>query len=179
MSKENKAVDNVNHPPPIWKTIEEFPDYEISFDCVIRNKKTGHIKKQCIGKRGYLVVSMYKNKKGYLRTVHILYARAFIPNPNNLPMVNHKDGNKTRCTFDNLEWSTARDNLLHAIVMGLHTSDGDKKISQYSKDGNLVATYKSASEASRVTGIKRCNICSVARSNTRQKSAGGYIWRYE
>lgn len=166
-------------PPPIWKTIEEFPNYEISMDCVIRNKKTGHIKKQSVGKRGYLVVSMCKDNKVYLRTVHILYARAFIPNPKGLPMVNHKNGNKINCTFDNLEWTTARDNVLHARLTGLHTSDGDKKVSQYSKDGNLIATYKSASEASRITGIKRCNICSVARGNTRQKSAGGYIWKYE
>ena len=50
-------------PPPIWKTIEEFPNYEISMDCVIRNKKTGHIKKQSVGKRGYLVVSMCKDNK--------------------------------------------------------------------------------------------------------------------
>ena len=75
----SKQHDNVNKSQQIWKTIEEFPDYEISFDCVIRNKKTGHIKKQSVGKRGYLVVSMYKDKKGYLRTVHTMYAKAFIP----------------------------------------------------------------------------------------------------
>lgn len=172
-------VDNVNHSPPVWKTVEEFPDYEISSDCQIRNKKTGHIKKQSIGKRGYLVVSMYKEGKGYLRTVHIMYARTFIPNPLNLPMVNHKDGDKTHCTYDNLEWSTAKDNLNHARRIGLHTSDGDKSVSQYDKQGNFIAHYKSASEAGRVTGIKRCNICSVARGNTKHKSAGGYIWRYE
>lgn len=181
LSKEHDNVNNpINKSPPVgWRTIEEFPDYEISFDCVIRNKKTGHIKKQSIGKRGYLVVSMYKNKKGYLRTVHILYARAFIPNPNNLPMVNHKDGDKTHCTFDNLEWVTAKDNLIHARITGLHTSDGDKKISQYDLEGNKLATFKSASEASRVTGVNHGNLCSVARGNTKYKTAGGYVWKYE
>lgn len=178
MSKENK-VDNVNHPPPIWKTIEEFPDYEISNNCQIRNKKTGHVKKQSIGKRGYLVVSMRKGGKGYLRTVHIMYARAFIPNPQNLPMVNHIDGDKTHCTYENLEWCTAKENVNHARITGLHKSDGDKSVSQYDICGNLISKFKSASEASRITGISRSNICSVARGNTKFKTAGGYIWRYE
>lgn len=180
---EQNKQDNVNHQKgeykTEWKIIDGFPNYEISRNCVIRNRETGRIKKQCLGKRGYLVVSLYKEGKCCLRTVHTLMARAFIANPYGLKVVNHKDGDKTNCSLENLEWVTARDNLLHARIMGLHKSDGDKKVSQYDLNGNRIDTFKSASEASRCTGINRSNICSVARRNTKYKTAGGYIWKYE
>ena len=169
MEKENKkcnscfgasmndcgSCENVNHQKgeykTEWKIIDGFPNYEISRNCVIRNRETGRIKKQCLGKRGYLVVSLYKEGKRCLRTVHILMARAFIANPYGLKVVNHKDGDKTNCSLENLEWVTTRDNLLHARIMGLHKSDGDKKVSQYDLNGNRIDTFKSASEANRST----------------------------
>ena len=87
-----------------WKTIEEFPKYKISSTGEIRhigsNKSRGVYK----GARGYPVVSFRKNGKSYLRTVHVLMARTFIPNPLNKPQVNHIDGNKLNYSLDNLEW---------------------------------------------------------------------------
>lgn len=162
-----------------WKTIEEFPNYEISIDGEVRNKITRKNKKPSVGKRGYYVFSMVKDGKSYLRTQHIMLAKAFIPNPDNLPQINHIDGNKLNNKIDNLEWCTAQENLLHARKSGLHKSDGDKRTIQYSLDGEIVNIFKSASEAARKTGIKRCNISSVARGNTKMKTAGGYIWKYE
>ena len=162
-----------------WRNIDEFPDYKISNFGRVMNNKTGYIKKPSIGKRGYYVYSMQKDGKSYLRTTHIMLARSFIPNPQNLEQINHIDGNKLNCSIENLEWVSPRDNMLHARKMGLHKSDGDKETAQYSLDGNqLINVYKSASEAARQTGLSRSNICSVARGNTREKSCGGYIWRY-
>lgn len=161
-----------------WKTISEFPDYEMNVNGEVRHKQRKLIRKISIGKRGYPVISIRKNGKFYLRTIHILLGRTFIPNPNNLPTINHIDGNKLNYSIENLEWCSYKDNMLHARKMGLHVSDGDKQVSAY-KNGIKIATYKSASEASRQTGIKRCNISSVARGNTRQKTAGGYVWKYE
>lgn len=170
--------DKVNHPEDVvWKTIEEFPQYEISSNAEIRHKIRKKIRKVSVGKRGYPVVSFKKGGKQYLRTLHIMYSRAFIPNPENKKEVNHIDGNKCNCTLSNLEWVTSKENNHHARDTGLHTSDGDKKIAQY-KDGVLVATYKSASEASRVTGFNRGNICSCARGNTKLKTTKGYEWKY-
>ena len=161
-----------------WFQINEFPNYEITKSGKIRNKKTKKNKKISNGKRGYPVVSLTKNKKMNLRTMHILLARQFIPNPNNKPEVNHIDGNKNNYSLSNLEWVTSKENLFHARKTGLHLSDGDKKVLQYDKNMNFIKEYKSASEASRCTKIARGNICSVARGNTKHKSAGGYIWKY-
>lgn len=162
-----------------WVKINEFPNYEISNSGSIKNVRTGHILKPSISKRGYPVVNLYKNGKGHLKTVHLLFAKAFLPNPLKLTQINHIDGNKSNFNLSNLEWCTARENNLHARNTGLHNSDGDKRVSQYDKQNVLIKTYKSASEASRATKIDRCTICAVARGNTKNKTAGGYYWRYE
>ena len=107
-----------------------------------------------------------------------MLARTFIDNPENKPQVNHIDGNKENYALDNLEWCTSKENMMHAREHGLHVSDGDKRTAQLTMNGDIVAVFKSASEASRSTGIQRCNISSVARGNTRNKSAGGYRWIY-
>ena len=162
----------------VWKTIDEFPNYLISNQGDVKNKRTGYTKKPSVGKRGYVVFSMNKEGKLYLRTQHIMLARTFIPNPLNKPCVNHKDGNKQNNSIDNLEWVTAKENLIHARRTGLHKSDGDKRTAQYTLDGKLVAIYKSASEAARRLGIEVSGIAHVAKGNTRSKTYKGFIWRY-
>ena len=161
-----------------WVQIDEFPNYEIRADGTIRNKKTGRIKQHSKGARGYPVVSFRKDGKMFLRTLHVVLARTFIDNPENKPQVNHIDGNKDNYALDNLEWCTSKENMMHARKNGLHISDGDKRTAQLSMDGEVIAIFKSASEASRVTGVGRCNITGVANGHTRQKSAGGYRWKY-
>lgn len=169
--------DSVSHPCE-WRIIEEFPNYEITIDGKIRHIKKKKIRKISKGARGYPVVSMRKDGKSYLRTIHVLIARTFIPNPDNKTQVNHIDGDKENYSIDNLEWCTPRENVLHARRTGLQKSDGDKRVAQYTKDGEFVATYKSVSGASRKTGINRCAIGFVANRKPRYKSAGGYIWRW-
>lgn len=170
--------DPVNHPECIWKTIEDFPLYEISINGEVRHKVNKIIRKPYVGKRGYPIVTMYNNGKLYVRTIHRLIGKAFIPNPHNLPTINHIDGNKLNYSISNLEWCSYRDNIIHARRTGLHKSDGDKPVSAY-KDGIKIASYKSISEASRQTGISRSSIGFVARGIPKYKTAGGYYWRYE
>lgn len=68
---------------------------------------------------GYVEFSLWKNNKGYTCTGHVLVADTFIPNPNNLPIVNHLDGNKQNNHRTNLERCTKSENAIHAIQNGL------------------------------------------------------------
>ena len=70
--------------------------------------------KQRYDKDGYLLVSFRINGIPYTQRSHRLVAEAFIPNPKNLPYVNHKKGKKDRNVPSNLEWCTARYNRVHA-----------------------------------------------------------------
>lgn len=72
--------------------------------------------------RGYLVVNLGKNSKKFTAKVHRLVAEAFIENPDNLPEVNHLDGNKANPAKTNLEWSTGSGNSQHAFKIGLCVS---------------------------------------------------------
>lgn len=89
-------------------------DYEITKDGRIINKHNGRTVKPQMNGTGYCRVSI----GGKLQFVHRLVATKYIPNPENLPQVNHKDGNKLNNSVDNLEWVSNRDNSLHALKNG-------------------------------------------------------------
>lgn len=125
----------------------------------------------------YLVVNLRKNGKNKVWFVHRLVAEAFINNPNKYPIVNHIDGNKHNNKADNLEWCTYAHNNIHALNNGLRKPRG-ASISQINiEDNKEIATYRSISEASRITGINRSAISHCATG--RNTMAGGYYWSYK
>ena len=79
----------------------------------ITKKISEKILKPCLRKNGYYSIVLQKNNKSKYYTIHRLVAKEFIPNPNNLPQVNHKDGNKLNNNINNLEWCTNSDNTQH------------------------------------------------------------------
>ena len=101
-----------------WSRIDECPNYEVSKSGLIR--RGSHIKVPT-NHNGYYSVDLYSGGKRIKRRVNRLVANAFIPNPNNLPEVNHKDGNKLNNCADNLEWVTNQQNRDHAVEEKLHT----------------------------------------------------------
>ena len=127
----------------------------------------GQIMKSHKDKYGYLVILLSKNgiDKNYF--IHRLVAETFIPNPDNLPQVNHKSEVKTENFVWNLEWISNMDNVIY--------SQG-KQVEQYTIEGNLIATYPSAGKAARQNGLYRTNISNCCLGKL--KTVGGFIWRY-
>jgi hypothetical protein len=111
-----------------WKFIK-IEGYSISNTGKFRNDKTGKILKTYVGATGYYVVNIKPNGrigKSYSLKIHRLIAEAFIPNPENNPHINHKDGNKLNNIIENLEWITHHKNVLHAKENNLlKFSDGE------------------------------------------------------
>ena len=96
-----------------------FDAYTISKDGVVTNTRTGRILKQDLSAHKYPRVTL--SQKGVIKRyfVHRLVATHYIPNHNNLPMVNHIDGCKMNNSVDNLEWVSCKENTIHAFKTGL------------------------------------------------------------
>lgn len=131
---------------------------------------------------GYLGV--HRRNYGGKWPIHRLVAKAFIPNPNNYPCVNHKNENKGDNRACNLEWCDHQYNNTYGNRLkkmantrrnGVRTHTGN--VLQYSIDGELISTYPSTIAASKATGIERSGInrCALGVHHT----AGGYKWVYE
>lgn len=137
----------------------------------------GKMLKPYIGKFGYKQVILY-NKKPKLFKVHRLVAMAFIPNPENLPQVNHKDEDKTNNNVENLEWCTCLYNLTYNDLHHRRNNMNNKKSKQVVqiKEGKVIATYPSINEAARVL---KCDSGNIVRCCKREKkTAYGYQWKY-
>ena len=139
------------------------------------------------------ILSPKPTKAGYLRiglrpqpdirnwhSVHRLVAEAFIPNPDNLPQVNHKDENKQNNNVSNLEWCTASYNSSHGTVQSRRYQNGGgkrkKKVGRYNEDGKLLSQYESIAEASSEFGINYMYLSDILNGKN-GNFAKGYYWR--
>lgn len=127
---------------------------------------------------GYLHLTLCKNGKQRHVYVHRLVAEVFIPNPNKLPEVNHKDENKQNNNVNNLEWCTKKYNNCYGTKNERGAKARGKTVLQIDINSNeIINTFDSTHEAARKTGLSQGNIFSCC--NGKHKSIGGYKWRYQ
>lgn len=124
---------------------------------------------------GYNIVSLCNGETKKTVTVHKLVAEAFIPNPNGLPCINHKDENKLNNCIENLEWCTVEYNNSYGTKGERVSQTLKKKVYQYDQEMNLINIYDGAIDAEKQTGVSRSNICICLKGKT--KTAGGFIWK--
>lgn len=192
----------------IWKDIKDYEGfYQVSnlgnvkslerkVNSKIKNNNFVIKKEKILSKtklnNGYEQVHLSKEGITRKKQVHRLVAEAFIPNPDNLPQINHKDEDKTNNSVfmnddgsidsdkSNLEWCTAKHNVNHGT--GHYRSCitrrkcCTKEVFQFALDGSFIQSFYSCSEASRKTGINLSCISSAAKHVS--YTAGSYLWSY-
>lgn len=161
----------------IWKSIEETGNlYSVSNKGVVKRNKDGKIMKQNVHPNRYMNVLLTSGGKQRNYKVHRLVAKAFIPNPEKLPQVNHKDEDRTNNCVENLEWCTSSYNCSY----GTRTERIKEQISlpviQYDLNGKQLKKYPSIIEASRQVGCCDSGISKACRGIYEQYK--GYKWRY-
>lgn len=171
----------------MWKIIPVDNNYEASTDGQIREIKSKRIVSQWLDKDGYLLATL----SNHLYRVHRLIATTFISNPNNLPVVNHKNFNKYDNHIANLEWVSYSENSKHSFsgnhrkesvekwvkrIQPLSAEASKTKVAQYDLQDNLLNVFNSQREASEKTGTCRSSITRCVTGH--RKTAGGYKWKY-
>lgn len=117
-----------------------------------------------------IILQVDGKAKAYL--IHRLVAEVFVPNPDGLPCINHKDGDKSNPHPENLEWCTHQQNMRHAAETGLT----DCATPVQASNGGHGWWFPSMESAMRYTKVSKPCICAAAKK--RQKTAGGMVWDY-
>lgn len=165
----------------VWKDIKGYEGvYQISnfgrLKKYYKYTKQEKIIKPMVCTNEYLVACLYKNAKQKKILIHRLVAESFIPNPDNLPCVNHKDETKTNNNVDNLEWCTYKYNANYGTVKERQRNTKCIAVSQYTINGEFIKTWRSGMEAERNLSI--LSECIGRCCKGKQQTAGGFVWKY-
>lgn len=183
----------------IWRPVVGYEGiYEVSNKGRVKSLIRGKgILKPSRHPNGYMSVELFRGKepKSKRKTIHRLVAMAFIPNPNNLPFVNHRDESRDNNCVENLEWITHRDNLMYgtapqrrmahidytdpkrAEIARINGKAVSKPVDQFTRSGEFIQSFESAKAASIATGTSHSHLleCCMGKLET----SGGYIWKYK
>lgn len=169
----------------VWKDIEGYEgSYQVSnlgrvkslgrVDSIGHNKSSKILKAHPNGGK-YLDVTLFNQNRREYFLVHRLVAQAFIPNPSDLPQVNHIDEDKTNNCVSNLEWCTAKYNLNYGNRRKSAIESMKKPIISISPDG-IIKQEVSATDFSKRTGIDVRNVNAVLKG--RRNHTHGYHFKY-
>lgn len=183
----------------VWKDIKGYENlYQVSskgrvrsLDRYVNNKgkldfRKGKILTTSNRKNGYLSVSLSKDGVITTHSVHRLVATAFIPNPNNSPMINHRDENPSNNRVENLEWCTHKYNMNYGTInkrrgesLGYGKNNPySKPILQFSKTGDFIRKWDCSMDIERELGFNNSNITACCKGKKHFLSAYGYKWGY-
>lgn len=176
----------------IWVNVVGYEEsYLVNRRGDIRVIKTGKQKKQRIDRYGYPCLLLSKNAIKKHFCIHRIVALTFIPNPYNLPTINHINGIKTDNRVENLEWTTVQQNIRHAVATGLRPSQKGKSkpgcsqpgtrhpqatpVIQFTMDGKFVRRYEFIQQAKKF-GFQPTHIGSCAKGKVRHHR--NFKWEY-
>lgn len=162
------------------KEIQGFEKYLITENGTVINSQTNKVLKPCNNGNGYLYVSLGRKNHRY---IHRLVAEAFIPNPDNLPQIDHIDTDKTNNNVSNLRWVTRKQNINNPITLARiqNTPSGSssklaKQVIGCSVTNNSIIKFGSIAEAATYVGCKSSSISNCIAKRT--KSVKGYRWEF-
>lgn len=178
----------------IWKPIKGYEGYyEISSygrlrSCdriIVQGKNFLHLKGRFMcpsicRSTGYYITTLSRNGIKKRKLLHRLIAKAFIPNPDNKPMIDHINGVRTDNGIENLRWCTNRENLTFPIASENRIkckAPISKKVAQIDRyTQKVIKVFRSTGEVHRQLGFKSPNISRCCRGE--KPTAYNYIWRY-
>lgn len=187
----------MNNDKEIWAWIDGYEgQYMVStFGRVISIERIrgNHSKKQNVRKKikklsdnghGYKFVNLWKDNKEEKKYIHRLVAMAFIPNPENLPQINHKDEDKSNNRIDNLEWCNQKYNINYGTFRTRSKSTmlrngNNRGIDVYDMNGKFIKTYVFSNEVCKEYGINRRVLYDVCNGITRSVKGHRFVFEGE
>lgn len=177
----------------IWRDIKNYEGlYSVSNYGNVKSVRKNALLKNNICGKGYACVCLCVNKDRVFYRIHRLVADAFLPNPTNLPQVNHKDENKTNNYVhinedgsidyekSNLEWCTAKYNSNYGSKATGNKRCGARKtreIEQYGQNGQYIKTWSNAQSVEKELGFRHENILRACKGIYKQSN--GYLWAFK
>lgn len=160
-----------------WKDVPGWEDrYMVSNTGKVWSKCTNTIRKTDFNPDGYEVIMLSRNGRMHGTFVHRLVALAFLPNPNDYPVVNHKDENRSNNHVENLEWCSYYYNATYNNAHKKRAKNLSKDVYQYNKDGQLVGIYPNTRAAAKVIGAQPGNVSTSCKYE--KGTVKGYIFSY-